>query len=108
MDLIPHGQCFRDFDWRPAMEREYEFVPLIYRRFDEASQCVASGHTVALGRVHIREHLLEGAVREEVQQVPARREMTVERSNADTGVCRDGRHGYVGPLTVHGGCRGTD
>src|ERR1700688_5102253 len=90
------------------MQRQYEFVPLGDRGFDEAPQRVAGRRAVAFGRLHVREHLLEGTVGKEVKQILAGPEVTVERPDTDTRVCRDGCHGHVRALTVHGCGRGTD
>jgi hypothetical protein len=106
--LVAHGQGFLDGCRRPAMERQHEFVTLSDRCLDEAPQRVAGGRAVALGRPHVREHLLEGTVGKEVKQVLAGTEVAVKRPDADARVGRDGRHGDVRPLTVHGRGRGTD
>jgi hypothetical protein len=90
------------------MQRQYELVPLGDRGFDEAPQRVAGCRAVTFSRPHVREHLLEGTVGKEVKQILAGPEVTVERPDADTRVCRDGCHGHVRPLTVHGCGRGAN
>jgi hypothetical protein len=41
------------------------------RGFDEAPQRVAGCRAVIFGRLHVREHLLEGTVGKEVEQILA-------------------------------------
>jgi hypothetical protein len=59
------------------------------RGFDEAPQRVAGCRAVVFCCLHVREHLLEGTVGQEVEQILAGPEVTVERPDADTRVCRD-------------------
>src|SRR5450755_2066816 len=107
VDLVAHREGFRDGNRQPAMQRQHEFVSLGDRGFDEAPERVAGCCGVAVSRLHVREHLLEGTVGQGVKQVFAGGEVTVERPDADARVCRDRCHGHAGTLTVHSGCRGT-
>jgi hypothetical protein len=90
------------------MQRQHELIPLHDRGFDEAPQRVAACRAVVFGRQHVREHLIEGPAGEEVKQVLAGPEVTVERRDADARVGRDGRQGHVRSLPVHGRGRGLD
>jgi hypothetical protein len=108
VDLVAHREGFRDGNRQPAMQRQHELVPLGDRGFDEALQRVAGRPAVAFSRPHVREHLLEGTMGKEVKQILASAEMTVERPDPYTRVCRDGRHGHARSLTVHGCGRGTN
>jgi hypothetical protein len=90
------------------MQRQYEVVTLGDRGFDEAPQRVAGCRAVAFSRPHVREHLLEGTADKEVKQILAGPEVTVERPDPDPRVRRDGCHGHVRALTMHGCGRGTN
>src|SRR5206468_2381350 len=72
----------------------------------EVAQGVGAGGGQALGRLGVRTHQLERSVREVVQQVVARGEMPVERSDPYPGVVGDRGHADPEALAVHGSrCR---
>ena len=108
VDLVAYRYGFRGCNRGPAMKRQYEFVPLGDRGFNKAPQHVAGCRAVAFSGPHIREHLLEGTVGKEIKQILTGPEVAVKRPDADTRVCRDGRHGHVCALTVHGCGRGAN
>ena len=92
---------------RPTVQWQDELVAQIDRGLDEAPQSIDPARGVPVGGLRIGEHPFERAVGEVGQELFPRGEVTVQGSNADTGIGRDRCHRHPKAIAVYGGGRGS-